>query len=63
MPCMDGVATIHALRAINPQIKIIAMTGLDGANQSTEEVRAQDFLIKPFTTQSLLATLHRLLKS
>ena len=28
MPILDGVATIHALRRINPDVKVIAASGL-----------------------------------
>ena len=55
MPGMDGVATIRALRQINPTVKIIAASGLE---ISVTHVRV---LPKPFSAEALLRTLHELL--
>ncbi|MEP6947392.1 MAG: PAS domain S-box protein [Acidobacteriota bacterium] len=63
MPYMDGVALIRALKQINPEVKVIAMSGLMSAGQ-TAELRSQNvdaFLTKPFTAEALLAELARLL--
>lgn len=55
MPEMDGMATIKALRKINPAVKIIAASGLE---LSTDDAR---HLAKPFTAEALLGTLHEIL--
>jgi DNA-binding NarL/FixJ family response regulator len=62
MPFMDGPSTIRALQRINPQVKIIAISGMDHDRLLTdvsENVRA--FLPKPFTTKRLLRTLREVL--
>jgi len=63
MPIMDGPATIHALMRINPQVKIIAASGLhangDVAKASGQGVR--NFLTKPYTAATLLKTMRAIL--
>jgi PAS domain S-box-containing protein len=64
MPIMDGMATAVALRKLRPAVRIIAMTGLAHRDQ---EQRAADagivrFLIKPFSADSLLSTVHSALR-
>jgi len=62
MPVLDGPATIHALTRINPEIKIIAASGLTHASQITHPaVRA--FLPKPYTAQEMLNTVNQVLDS
>ncbi|TBR59596.1 hybrid sensor histidine kinase/response regulator [Westiellopsis prolifica IICB1] len=59
MPSMDGLTTIRTLKKINPQVKIIAVSGL----ASTEKVNAatdigvKAFLSKPYTAKQLLQTI------
>ncbi len=61
MPSMDGLTCIRTLQAINRQVKIIVMSGLmsseDLANATT--CGMQGFLPKPFTSEELAATVHR----
>jgi CheY-like chemotaxis protein len=63
MPVMDGTATIHALRQINPAIKIVAMSGLDANRKVVEEsgAGAKNFLMKPYTAATLLKTIQTVL--
>lgn len=59
MPYMDGEALVRSLRRIDPDLRIVVMSGLLGAGQ-TVELRALDvnsFLTKPFTAESLLTEL------
>ncbi len=64
MPYMDGPSTIRALEKMNPNIKVIAVSG------STEKLKAAEaaarkplrFLPKPYTTDKLLETLHDVLR-
>lgn len=51
MPVMDGPATILALRAMNPAVKIIVSSG----HASTGGV--QHFIPKPYTAETLLTTI------
>jgi CheY-like chemotaxis protein len=62
MPSLDSPSTIRALQRINPHVSIVVMSGLS-ANEPIEnmsDVTVQAFLAKPFTSQELLQTLHRL---
>ncbi|MCJ8282871.1 MAG: response regulator, partial [Rivularia sp. ALOHA_DT_140] len=59
MPSMDGATAIRTLQQINPQIKIIAMSGLV-SNEALAEANGtgiQGFLGKPFSAGELLNTL------
>jgi len=64
MPVMDGPTAITALRTLNPKIKIIGSSGLDSGvrrgNQKDADIR--HFLVKPYTTESLLQTLQAILQ-
>lgn len=63
MPIMDGPSTIHALARINPQVKVIAMSGQASVRYSEDavELGAQKFLQKPYTLESLLNSIHDIL--
>jgi CheY-like chemotaxis protein len=56
MPGMDGIALVQALRAMNPDIKVIAASGLADHNAVAKATAAgvQHFLQKPYTAESLL---------
>lgn len=59
MPAMDGLTTIRTLQKINPQVKIIAVSGLvsnDKINAITD-VGIKAFLSKPYTAKQLLQTI------
>jgi len=62
MPYMDGPLTIRALKKLNPQVKIIASSGLP-ENIKLGEVNGsvKRFLPKPYTAEKLLATLREVL--
>jgi two-component system cell cycle sensor histidine kinase/response regulator CckA len=63
MPYMDGPATIRALEKMNPQVKVLAVSG------STEKFKAAEaashkpirFLPKPYTTDKLLEAMNEML--
>jgi two-component system, cell cycle sensor histidine kinase and response regulator CckA len=61
MPSLDGVTTIRTLRKINPDIKIVAFSGLESNKKLVEAAGITNFLAKPFTTQELLETIARAL--
>jgi CheY-like chemotaxis protein len=56
MPVMDGPAMIHALMRIDPEVKIVAASGLNTNGNSTRVSPAgvKYFLMKPYTTAALL---------
>jgi two-component system, cell cycle sensor histidine kinase and response regulator CckA len=65
MPLLDSATTIRALLKLNPQVKIIAMSGLatnEAVNKTMNE-GVQAFLAKPFTAVELLDLLSRLCSS
>lgn len=65
MPEMDGPTTIRTLQKIEPQVKIIGVSGLV-SNDKLAKVAAlgvKTFLSKPYTTQELLTTLDEVLNS
>ena len=65
MPLMDGPATIQALMNLNPQVRIIAASGLSTSSNAAKAAKegAKHFISKPYTTATLLQTLHTLLQA
>jgi two-component system, cell cycle sensor histidine kinase and response regulator CckA len=64
MPFMDGPATIRALQRMNPQVRIIAASGLGTAQRAGEGSLegVSVFLTKPYTAEKLLKTLAQILR-
>jgi CheY-like chemotaxis protein len=64
MPVMDGVATIYALKVINPQLKLIASSGQDSPDGlgRARSAGVRHLLPKPYTAERLLWTVHDALK-
>ncbi|MCI0745095.1 MAG: response regulator, partial [Verrucomicrobia subdivision 3 bacterium] len=63
MPFMDGPATIRVLRKLEPNIPIIAASGLMD-HEKVRDATGMDniaFLLKPYTTEKLLLTLDKAL--
>lgn len=63
MPSMDGATTIRTLQKINPQVKIIAVSGLVTNNKLAQQVGINTFLSKPYTARELLQALFSVLNS
>ncbi len=66
MPIMDGLSLARGLRAMNPALKIIVATGLQGVmrtERQASEIAALDVttLAKPFTAATLLSALRDVL--
>ena len=63
MPYMDGEALIRALKKMNPEVKVIAMSGLVSVEQTGElkSLNVNAFLSKPYTAETLLTTLAEVL--
>ena len=59
MPDMDGPAMIRAIRELDPDVKIIGMSGLMNAEQTAElqNLDVTSFLTKPFTAEKLLVAI------
>lgn len=65
MPVLDGPGTINVLRKLNPQLPIIAVSGLSTAGQATQAAMLgiKHFLPKPYTAEALLVALREALTS
>lgn len=64
MPVMDGVATVLVLRRLNPNVRIIAASGITANGRVARAVDAgiRHFLPKPYTAETLLKVLRQILK-
>ena len=65
MPFMDGPATIRVLKKLDPHVKIIAASGLMD-NDKVKDATGLDniaFLMKPYTAEKLLSTVHKVLST
>lgn len=63
MPYMDGVATIRALRKLNPLTRIIVSTGASDKNRKdVVDPGVDGVLSKPYTAETLLKTLTEVLR-
>lgn len=64
MPVMDGPATIVALRSINPQVRVIASSGLTTQSSTAQVASAgvRHFVAKPYNAETLLRKLHEVLQ-
>ncbi len=63
MPHMDGPAMIRVLKRIDPSVRIIASSGLMDAEKVQDATGMENiaFLMKPYTAEKLLTTVHRIL--
>jgi two-component system cell cycle sensor histidine kinase/response regulator CckA len=64
MPNMDGPTMIRAIRAIDPEVPVISVSGLMTQEQTNEldALNIESFLAKPFTAEKLLQTLASVLR-
>ena len=62
---MDGPATIRVLKKMDPNVKIIAASGLMDSEKVKDSTGMDNiaFLMKPYTAEKLLTTLHKTLTS
>jgi CheY-like chemotaxis protein len=65
MPSMDGPTAIRVLKKINPQVKIIGVSGLVSNHKMIELVgnSVKTFLPKPYTSNELLKNLQAVLST
>jgi PAS domain S-box-containing protein len=59
MPYLDGAATIRALQKLDPEVRIIASSGLSASDKMFEAANqgVNRFLTKPYTAEKLLNAL------
>ncbi len=62
MPSMDGTTAIQTLQQINPDVKIIACSGLATSRSVYQSTSVKAFLMKPYTAFELLNTLQTVLR-
>jgi len=68
MPLMDGVALVRAIKKVNPNVRVIASSGigtdqgLDHKTTSLKELGVQTFLTKPYAAETLLLALQDTLR-
>ena len=60
MPVMEGPVSIRELREANPEVKIIAVSGLTQKDTfaKVNDIQVQAFLAKPYTAEKLLNAIH-----
>jgi len=65
MPYLDGPATIRALQKLDPQVRIIATSGLTANGKVVEATQAgvKIFLSKPYTADKLLKAIAEILSA
>ncbi len=63
MPIMDGPATIQVLQRLNPEVRIIAASGLNlgGMAAKASSLGVRHFIPKPYTARTLLAHLREVI--
>jgi DNA-binding response OmpR family regulator len=64
LPGMDGLEVLRRLRAADPQLPVILLTAKDAPTDQVQglETGADDYVIKPFTFEVLLARVRVLLR-
>jgi DNA-binding response OmpR family regulator len=64
MPGMDGLEVLHRLRAADARLPILMLTGKDAPSDQVKglESGADDYMVKPFSLDVLLAHIHSLLR-
>ncbi|HEY1051520.1 MAG TPA: PAS domain S-box protein [Prosthecobacter sp.] len=65
MPIVDGLSTIQVLMRMNPQVRIVAASGLNANGMVAKAVSAgvKHFISKPYSAETLLKTMRDLLKA
>ncbi|MEH2116909.1 hybrid sensor histidine kinase/response regulator [Nostoc sp.] len=63
LPSLDGLTAIRTLQKINPQVRIIASSGLTSDNKlsAVAAIGVNTFLSKPYTVNELLFSLQKVL--
>ncbi len=63
LPSLDGLTAIRTLKKINPQVKVVASSGLmsDRKLSAVTETGVNTFLSKPYTVKELLLSLQKVL--
>jgi two-component system OmpR family response regulator len=64
MPGLDGLGVLQNLRAAGSQVPVIFLTARDAAGDRVSGLRAgaDDYVVKPFSVEELLARVHAVLR-
>nr|WP_258561337.1 response regulator [Cylindrospermopsis raciborskii] len=64
MPKIDGIATIQAMKKINPLVKIIASSGISTIEAIPESAntKVQGVLLKPYSASDLLSSMSMVIR-
>ncbi|MFM2062870.1 MAG: hypothetical protein RLZZ507_2540 [Cyanobacteriota bacterium] len=65
MPEMDGVTAIYTLQKMNPEVQVIACSGLGTIEllPQSAETKVQAVLLKPYTANDLLKNLNQVIRN
>ncbi|MFK5951503.1 MAG: sigma-54 dependent transcriptional regulator [Desulfobacterium sp.] len=65
MPGMDGIETLKRIKAVEKDLDVIMISGIDKAEQATESIRhgAYDYITKPFDHEVILNRLEKVLET
>jgi PAS domain S-box-containing protein len=62
MPVLDGITSIRAMQKINPEVKVIATSGLmSNLKAEAKSAGVKTFLSKPYTSKQLLSNLQQVM--
>jgi len=61
MPKIDGIQILKQVKQINPNIKVIMVTGYKSVETATEAIKAgaSDYIVKPFNSKDILETVKK----
>lgn len=64
IPDMDGVALLKEIKALDPGIEVVLMTGYGSVKNAVEAMKhgAADYITKPFNTNELLTTIGKIVQ-
>jgi len=64
MPRVSGIETLKQIKSINPNIKIVMVTGYKSVETATEAIHAgaSDYVVKPFSSKDILEAVEKILK-
>lgn len=56
MPRMNGLETLRQIKSLNPQMKVIIVTGYRSVETAQEAIKmgAGDYVIKPFASKDII---------
>ena len=65
MPVMDGPASIRELCKANPEVKVVAVSGLTEKDKlaKVDDAHVQAFISKPYAAEKLLKTIHEVMST